>query len=88
MSNNTRDLVMGEADVDSEEEDESYDEDTGEARERPRKPREHVDDSSEEEDDDDDEEEIAKVSCSVNVINPKSSKLISGNMLDPRRLYR
>ncbi|KAK7964989.1 transcription factor atf1 [Apiospora saccharicola] len=63
MSNSMRDLVMGEADVDSEEEDESYDEDTGEARERPqkRKPRERVDDSSEEEDDDDDEEEAAKI---------------------------
>ena len=62
-----RDLVMGEADVDSEEEDESYDEDTGEARERlqKRKPRERVDDSSEEEDDDDDEEEAAKVSGPV-----------------------
>lgn len=69
MSNNMRDLVMGEADVDSEEDDESYDEDTGEARERERKPRERVDDSSEEEDDDDDEEEAAKVGFSIPAIN-------------------
>lgn len=57
------DLVMGEADVGSSE-DESYDEETGEARQRNGRDREqngNVDDSSEEEDDDEDEEEAAKV---------------------------
>lgn len=64
MSNNLRDLVMGEADEDSEEDDESFDEETGEARERERERsnrKSHMDDSSEEEDDDDDEEEARKI---------------------------
>jgi transcription elongation factor SPT6 len=59
------DLIQGEADVDDEEVDESFDEETGEA-----KPRSnglngggfHFDDSSEEEDDDDDEE-AARAVC-------------------------
>jgi transcription elongation factor SPT6 len=62
MSNSMRDLVMGEADEGSSE-DESYDEDVGQARsrnhDRPQNGR--GDDSSEEEEDDDDEEEAAKV---------------------------
>lgn len=63
MSNSMRDLVMGEADEASSD-DESYDEETGEARERERQRNRNngdVDDSSEEEEDDDDEEEAAKV---------------------------
>lgn len=51
-----RDLIDGQVEVDDEENDESFDEETGEAR--PRKPAQNgdLDDSSEEEDDDDDEE--------------------------------
>ncbi|KAH8671172.1 transcription elongation factor SPT6 [Xylariales sp. PMI_506] len=60
MSNDLRDLVMGEADEGSSDE-ESYDEDTGDVRQRERKQNGHFDDSSEEEDDDDDEEEARKV---------------------------
>ncbi|KAH6655646.1 transcription elongation factor spt-6 [Truncatella angustata] len=60
MSNAMRDLVMGEADEASSD-DESYDEETGEARQRQRKQNGDGDDSSEEEDDDDDEEEAAKI---------------------------
>ncbi|PVH85364.1 transcription elongation factor Spt6 [Cadophora sp. DSE1049] len=49
-----RDLINGEAELDDEENDESFDEDTGEAR--PSKQRDpDLDDSSEEEDDDDEE---------------------------------
>jgi hypothetical protein len=59
MSNDLRDLVDGEAELDDEEDDESFDEDTGESRQ---KPKDHgMDDSSEEEDDDEDEEEARKV---------------------------
>lgn len=47
--------------MDSEEEEDSFDEDTGEPRERRREPRKPVNDSSEEEDDDEDEEEAAKI---------------------------
>lgn len=61
------DLIQGEADVDEEEVDESFDEETGEA-----KPRNNdlngggfqFEDSSEEEDDDDDEEAAREV-CSL-----------------------
>ncbi|KAI1850599.1 hypothetical protein JX265_004309 [Neoarthrinium moseri] len=60
MSNSMRDLVMGEASEGSSDE-ESYDDETGEARARERARNGHVDDSSEEEEDDDDEEEAAKV---------------------------
>lgn len=49
-----RDLINGEAEIDDEENDDSFDEDTGEAG--PRKQRNpDLDDSSEEEDDDDEE---------------------------------
>ncbi|ORY65465.1 SH2 domain-containing protein [Pseudomassariella vexata] len=59
MSNAMRDLVMGEAELGSEEDDESFDEETGEARERNRD--RNMDDSSEEEEEDEDEEEARKV---------------------------
>ncbi|KAI1630910.1 SH2 domain-containing protein [Biscogniauxia mediterranea] len=61
MSNALKDLIIGEAELDDEEDDESFDEETGETRDRPRKRNPDLDDSSEEEDDDDDEEEIQKV---------------------------
>jgi hypothetical protein len=61
MSSNLRDLIDGEAELDDEEDDESFDEETGDARE-PRKPRNGaMDDSSEEDEDDDDEEEARRV---------------------------
>lgn len=56
-----RDLIVGEAELDDEEDDESFDEDTGETRERSRKQNQDMDDSSEEEDDDEDEEEARKI---------------------------
>lgn len=60
MSTSMRDLISGEAELDSDSDDESFDEETGEERRKVRPAR--IDDSSEEEDDDDDEEEAAKVS--------------------------
>ena len=60
-----RDLISGEVDVDSQEEDESFDEETGEVRRKTNGTNGvngHLDDSSEEEDDDDDEEAAAAVS--------------------------
>ena len=56
-----RDLIQGEAELDDEENDESFDEETGEVR--PLKARDNgaLDDSSEEEDDDD--EEAARAVC-------------------------
>lgn len=54
-----RDLIQGEAELDDDEDDESFDEETGEPLHRDRKAR--IEDSSEEEEDDDDEEEARKV---------------------------
>lgn len=57
-----RDLIMGEAELDDEEADESFDEETGEIRRKPNGTNgvngvnTHLDDSSEEDDDEDDEE--------------------------------
>lgn len=51
-----QDLIQGEAELDDEENDESFDEETGEAHARKDRQNGHIDDSSEEEDDDDDEE--------------------------------
>lgn len=62
-----RDLIVGEAELDSQEEDESFDEETGEVRLKTNGVNGlngHMDDSSEEEDDDDDEEAAAAVSTS------------------------
>ena len=62
-----RDLISGEAELDSQEEDESFDEETGEARRKVNGVNGingRVDDSSEEEDDDD-EEEARAVSRSI-----------------------
>jgi transcription elongation factor SPT6 len=54
-----RDLIDGEAELNDEEDDESFDEDTGESRVRDRKKM--LDDSSEEDEDDEDEEEARRV---------------------------
>jgi transcription elongation factor SPT6 len=51
-----RDLIHGEADVDDEENDDSFDEDTGEPTNGKAAAIGDLDDSSEEEEDDDDEE--------------------------------
>lgn len=51
-----RDLIEGEAELDDEENDESFDEETGEAVKRTNGVNGHLDDSSEEEEDDDDED--------------------------------
>jgi transcription elongation factor SPT6 len=56
-----RDLLDDAAILDDEEDDESFDEDTGEVRQKTNGTRGQFDDSSEE-DEDDDEEEAAKVS--------------------------
>ena len=57
-----RDLIVGEAELDNEEDEESYDEETGEVRRKPNGAKGvngtngHLEDSSEEDEDDDDEE--------------------------------
>ena len=51
-----RDLIQGEAEIDDEENDYSFDEETGEALPRMNRENGPIDDSSEEEEDDDDEE--------------------------------
>lgn len=58
-----RDLIQGEAELDDEENDESFDEETGEVRRSNGRENAngHMDDSSEEEDDDDDEEAAREV---------------------------
>lgn len=78
-----RDLINGEAELDDEENDESFDEDTGEARARKvQRNDDNLDDSSEEEDDED-EEAAAAVGCSRCIA--MRAKLIC--VLDPRRLH-
>lgn len=57
-----RDLIEGEAELDDEEGDESFDEETGEVTRKTNGVNGHIDDSSEEEDDDDDEEAARAVS--------------------------
>ncbi|KAL8935950.1 MAG: hypothetical protein Q9216_005181 [Gyalolechia sp. 2 TL-2023] len=59
-----RDLISGEAELDSQEEDDSFDEDTGEVRHKSNGVNGingRIEDSSEEEDDDDDEEAAAAI---------------------------
>ena len=56
-----RELIDDRALEDEEEDDESFDEETGDVRERPNGSRTHVEDSSEEDEDDDDEEAAAEV---------------------------
>ena len=57
-----RDLIEGEAELDDEENDESFDEETGEVTRRTNGVNGHLDDSSEEEEDDEDEEAARAVS--------------------------
>ncbi|KAK4105067.1 hypothetical protein N658DRAFT_493174 [Parathielavia hyrcaniae] len=59
MSTSMRDLNDGEAELNDKEDDESYDEETGNAR--PRERNKMPDDSSEEDEDDEDEEEARRV---------------------------
>lgn len=59
-----RDLIEGEAELDDEENEESFDEETGEARKRTNGVNGHLDDSSEEEEDDDDEDAARAVRLS------------------------
>jgi transcription elongation factor SPT6 len=57
-----RDLIMGEAEVDDESNDESFDDETGEpSKRKPNGTNGHLEDDSSEEEEDDDEEEAEKV---------------------------
>jgi transcription elongation factor SPT6 len=58
----TKDLFDNEAQLDDEEEDEDFDEETGEARKGLSKANGDLNDSSEEEDDEDDEDAAREVS--------------------------
>jgi transcription elongation factor SPT6 len=65
-----RDLIDNQAELDSEEDDESFDDEAGD---RPRKERDgRIEDSSDEEEDDDDEEEARKVSLTCYVMKEDS----------------
>lgn len=84
-----RDLVVGEADLDDEEGDESFDEETGEVKPRGNGTNGHVDDSSDEEEDDDDEEAArqvpsapSKLECVIHYGTDLASTV------DSRRLHR
>jgi transcription elongation factor SPT6 len=59
MSTSMRDLIDGEAELNDEEDDESFDEEIGETRARERDNM--LEDSSEEDEDDEDEEEARRV---------------------------
>lgn len=71
-----RDLIVGEAELDDEA-DESFDEDTGEARRKMNGSNGvngvngHLDDSSEEDEDDEDEEAARAVQCSCRIVSQK-----------------
>ena len=74
MSGALRDLIVGEAELDDDEEDaESYDEETGEVRakkaggQRTNGVNGHLDDSSEEDEDDDDEEAARLVHINLGI---------------------
>ena len=65
-----RDLISGEAELDPDEDDESFDEETGEVKRKTNGVNGvngHMDDSSEEEDDDEDEEAAREVSGSFSL---------------------
>ena len=79
-----QDLIHGEAELDDEENDESFDEDTGEVISRRDRENGHIDDSSEEEEDDDDEEEARKA-CSLR--SHRCDAPLTDQLLDPRRVY-
>ena len=76
---NARDLVLGEAELDDEEGDESFDEDTGEVKRKTNGKigvngiNGHLDDSSEEDEDDDDEEAARLVSI-VGHLTPRKGE--------------
>jgi transcription elongation factor SPT6 len=61
-------LIQGEAELDDEENDESFDEETGEVRTRKDVENGSLDDSSEEEEDDDDEEAVRAVCISISFV--------------------
>jgi transcription elongation factor SPT6 len=79
-----RDLIDGQVEVDDEENDDSFDEETGEVRPRKAAQNGHIDDSSEEEDDDDDEEAARAVSFQsvAGIVCP-----IADFLLGPRGFY-
>lgn len=79
-----RDLISGEAELGDEEDDESYDEETGEPRVR--NSNAQFDDSSEEEEDDDDEEEARKV-CGLEAVFSGMSLLLTHCSPDSRRIH-
>lgn len=56
-----RDLIEGEVEVDEDENDDSFDEETGEVQPRREQLNTHLDDDSSEEEDDDDEEAAREV---------------------------
>jgi transcription elongation factor SPT6 len=80
-----RDLIHGEAELDDEENDESFDEDTGEPIPGKSRANGDLDDSSEEEEDDDDEEAARAVRPSGTRSN--SCALFADISLGTRRVH-
>jgi hypothetical protein len=89
MDNSIKNLIDGEAQLDDEEDDESFDEETGDVNPRTNKGAE-LEDSSEEDEDDDDEEEARRV-CQ-NPYPTTALMLLETLELtalpDPRRIHR
>lgn len=85
MSTSMRDLISGEAELDDDEDDESFDEETGEGSKKPRAAR--IEDSSEDEDDEEDPEEARKVCIPRNVCPRKPTGLTQA-LPDSRGFYR
>jgi transcription elongation factor SPT6 len=85
MSNSFRDLIDGDVEVDDEENDESFDEETGEVRTRNSAQNGHIDDSSEEEEDDDDEE--AALAVCLTFLGVMLLAPIAESVLGPSRFY-
>jgi transcription elongation factor SPT6 len=64
-------LIQGEAELDDDENDDSFDEETGEVRPRKDVDNGSLDDSSEEEEDEDDEEAVRAVCSSMSFGTPQ-----------------
>jgi hypothetical protein len=85
MSTSMRDLIDGEAELNDEEDDESFDEETGETRARERDNM--LDDSSEEDEDDEDEEEARRVWLFAHIFRWLTCTDVRAPE-DPRRFHR
>ena len=88
---NARDLIEGEAELDDESADESFDEVTGEVRRKTNGTNGHLDDSSEEESEDDEEEArkvrllIISACFSAHLLTDTLSRFVRGSLSRMRK---